>query len=255
MLAMFMSAIEATIVATAMPTIIGDPGGFSLLGGCSRSLLAQAITIPIYGRLADLMAQAGVLSSALRCSCRDRCLRLRPRHVLADGFRSAARVGRRRHHADRLHHHRRHLQRAPAAEGDGLPVERVWGVSAIIGPLLGAFIVQHLPWALVFWVNLPIGLLAMFFLWRYSPAYQQPRRHALDLAGTARLTLFVSRCCWRCCRWKARMVGGAVARAGGGVAGAACPPSGARSNRCSLALWQSRVIVAGNIGGLGAARR
>ncbi len=55
MLAMFMSAIEATIVATAMPTIIGDLGGFSLLGWVfSVYLLAQAITIPIYGRLADL---------------------------------------------------------------------------------------------------------------------------------------------------------------------------------------------------------
>ena len=93
----------------------------------------------------------------------------------------------------------------------------VWGVSAIIGPLLGAFIVQHLPWALVFWVNLPIGLLAMFFLWRYLPAHQQLRRHALDLAGTAWLTLFVSALLlallqmesldggWRrCSRWRRR---------------------------------------------------
>ena len=71
-------------------------------------------------------------------------------------------------------------------------ISSVWGVSAIIGPLLGAFIVQHLPWALVFWVNLPIGLLAMFFLSRYLPSRQQVRKHALDLVGAAWLTLFVT---------------------------------------------------------------
>ncbi|MHA0855066.1 MFS transporter, partial [Serratia nematodiphila] len=61
MLAMFMSAIEATIVATAMPTIIGDLGGFSLLGWVfAVYLLAQAITIPIYGRLADLYGRKRV---------------------------------------------------------------------------------------------------------------------------------------------------------------------------------------------------
>lgn len=70
MLAMFMSAIEATIVATAMPTIIGDLGGFSLLGWVfSVYLLAQAITIPIYGRLADLYGRKPIFSLAPRCSC------------------------------------------------------------------------------------------------------------------------------------------------------------------------------------------
>ncbi|STQ44733.1 Multidrug-efflux transporter 3 [Ewingella americana] len=55
MLSMFMAAVEATIVATAMPTIIADLGGFSLLGWVfAVYLLTQAITVPIYGRLADL---------------------------------------------------------------------------------------------------------------------------------------------------------------------------------------------------------
>ncbi len=105
---------------------------------------------------------------------------------------------------------------------------------------------------LVFWVNLPIGLLAMFFLWRYLPAHQQLRRHALDLAGTARLTLFVSALLlallqmespdggWRrCSRWRRRRWRCLSARAARG-----------RNPLFPLALWQSRVIVAGNIGGL-----
>lgn len=110
----------------------------------------------------------------------------------------------------------------------------VWGVSAIIGPLLGAFIVQHLPWALVFWVNLPIGLLAMFFLWRYLPAYQQLRRHALDLAGTARLTLFVSALLLALLQMESTgwWVAPLLALAAASLA-LLVRQSGARSNRCS----------------------
>ncbi|RTF94857.1 MFS transporter [Serratia marcescens] len=193
MLAMFMSAIEATIVATAMPTIIGDLGGFSLLGWVfAVYLLAQAITIPIYGRLADLYGRKRVfffgatlfLLGSVLCG-------FAPDMYWLIGFRLLQGLG-----AGAI------MPIASTIIGDIYSaterpkvmgyLSSVWGVSAIIGPLLGAFIVQHLPWALVFWVNLPIGLLAMLFLWRYLPAHQQLRRHALDLAGTAWLTLFVS---------------------------------------------------------------
>lgn len=235
MLAMFMSAIEATIVATAMPTIIGDLGGFSLLGWVfAVYLLAQAITIPIYGRLADLYGRKRVfffgatlfLLGSVLCG-------FAPDMYWLIGFRLLQGLG-----AGAI------MPIASTIIGDIYSaterpkvmgyLSSVWGVSAIIGPLLGAFIVQHLPWALVFWVNLPIGLLAMFFLWRYLPAYQQLRRHALDLAGTAWLTLFVS-----------APAAGAVADGKPGwwvapllaLAAASLAllvrQSGARSNRCS----------------------
>ena len=62
MIAMFMAAIEATIVATAIPSIVADLGGFSLFGWVFGAyLLAQAVTIPIYGRLADLYGRKHVL--------------------------------------------------------------------------------------------------------------------------------------------------------------------------------------------------
>ena len=79
MLAMFMSAIEATIVATAMPTIIGDLGGFSLLGWVfAVYLLAQAITIPIYGRLADLYGRKRVFFFGATLFLLDRCCAASP---------------------------------------------------------------------------------------------------------------------------------------------------------------------------------
>ena len=63
MLAMFLSAMEGTIVATAMPTIIGDLGGFSLFAWVfSLFLLAQVATIPIYGRLADVYGRKRVFT-------------------------------------------------------------------------------------------------------------------------------------------------------------------------------------------------
>src|SRR5215467_4660696 len=61
MMAIFMAAVESTIVATAMPSIVADLGGFSLFSWVFTAyLLAQAVTIPIYGRLADLYGRKRV---------------------------------------------------------------------------------------------------------------------------------------------------------------------------------------------------
>ncbi len=253
MLAMFMSAIEATIVATAMPTIIGDLGGFSLLGWVfSVYLLAQAITIPIYGRLADLYGRKRIfffgatlfLLGSILCG-------FSPNMYWLIGFRLLQGLG-----AGAI------MPIATTIIGDIYSaterpkvmgyLSSVWGVSAIIGPLLGAFIVQHLPWALVFWVNLPIGLLAMFFLGRYLPARQQVRQHALDLAGTAWLTVFVA--ALLLALLQAEMLGWWVvpllALAAVSLMLLVHQERRAPEPLFPLALWKSRVIVAGNIGGV-----
>lgn len=253
MLAMFMSAIEATIVATAMPTIIGDLGGFSLLGWVfAVYLMTQAITIPIYGRLADLYGRKRIfffgaslfLLGSVLCG-------FSPNMYWLIGFRLLQGLG-----AGAI------MPIATTIIGDIYTaterpkvmgyISSVWGVSAIIGPLLGAFIVQHLPWALVFWVNLPIGLLAMFFLGRYLPARQQVRQHALDLVGTAWLTLFVT--ALLLALLQAEMLGWWVVPLLG-VALVALLRLIRQERRAPeplfpLALWQNRVIVAGNIGGV-----
>ena len=253
MLAMFMSAIEATIVATAMPTIIGDLGGFSLLGWVfAVYLMAQAITIPIYGRLADLYGRKRIfffgatlflLGSVLCGFSTDMYWLI--------GFRLLQGLG-----AGAI------MPIATTIIGDIYSaterpkvmgyISSVWGVSAIIGPLLGAFIVQHLPWALVFWVNLPIGLLAMFFLGRYLPAQQQVRQHALDLIGTAWLTIFVTALLLSLLQaevlgwWLLPLLSIALFA----LLGLIRQERRAPEPLFPLALWQNRVIVAGNIGGI-----
>ncbi len=74
MLAMFMAAIEVTIVATAMPTIIAELGGFSQFGWVfSIYLLTQAVSVPLYGRLADLWGRKKCCLSALHYSSSAQC--------------------------------------------------------------------------------------------------------------------------------------------------------------------------------------
>src|SRR6266403_1223703 len=192
MMAIVLTATEGSIVATAMPTIVADLGGFDLFSWAfGVFLLTQAVSIPIYGRLADQYGRKPVffvgaslfLVASLLCG-------------LAWGMGSLIFF--------------RALQGAGAGAiqpiattivGDiYTPAERarvqgyisgVWGVAAIIGPTLGAFLVEHVSWSFVFWINLPIGAVAfvMFGLFLHEP--QQPQRHRIDYRGSILMVLGV----------------------------------------------------------------
>ena len=166
MMATFMAAVESTIVATAMPTIVAELGGFHLFSWVFAAyLLAQAVTIPIYGRLADLYGRKRVFfAGAGRVPARLDAVRLRLEHGAADRVPRPPGHGRRRDPADRLRPSSATSTRRPsAAEVQGL-LSGVFGVAAIVGPTLGAFLVEHVSWSLVFWVNLPIGAVAIAML-------------------------------------------------------------------------------------------
>ena len=145
MMATFMTAVENTIVATAMPTIVADLGDFHLFSWVfAVYLLAQAVSIPIYGRLADLYGRKRVFFvGAERVPAGLDALRLRPGHAVADRLPRPAGHRRRRRAAGGLHHRRRHLLADRARPRPGLPVERVRRLAAIVGPTLGAFLVEH----------------------------------------------------------------------------------------------------------------
>ncbi len=253
MLSMFMAAVEVTIVATAMPTIIADLGGFSLLGWVfAVYLLTQAITVPVYGRLADLYGCRKIffigttlfLVGSILCG-------FAPSLTWMIIFRALQGLG-----AGAI----TPIATTLIANVYG-PKERakaqgylasVWAVSAIVGPLLGAFIVSHFPWALVFWVNVPIGLIAIAILARYLPADSQRKQHQLDLAGTGLLTLSVAALLLALLQaevfgyWALALVGVAIISAYLLVRQERRTPE----PLFPLALWESKVIVAGNIGGL-----
>ena len=189
MMATFMAAVESTIVATAMPSIVAHLGGFELLAWVfSAYLLAQAVTIPLYGRLADLYGRKRVFFAGAGLFLVGSALSgLAPSMPMLVGFRVAQGFG-----AGAV------LPIAYTIVGDiYTPAERarvqgvlsgVWGVAAVVGPPLGAFLVE-LDWRLVFWINLPIGgaAIAMIAAFLREPRHNQSQR--IDLAGAALLAM------------------------------------------------------------------
>ena len=151
-----------------MPTIVAALGDFHLFSWVFVVyLLFQAVSVPIYGRLSDLYGRKRVFFAwqrrHLSCSARPYAA-VRPRHVLADRLpRALQGMG-----AGAVQ------PVAYAIVGDiYTPTERakvqgflssVFGIAAVIGPTLGAFLVEHASWAVIFWINLPIGALAMVML-------------------------------------------------------------------------------------------
>ena len=180
------TAIEGTIVATVMPEIVGDLGGFDLFSWVFTAyLLTQAVIIPIYGRLADvygrrrmLLVATGVfVFGSILCGCAWNMLSL----IV---FRVVQGVG-----AGGL------VPVSQTVIGDlYTPVERArisgylsscWAIGSIIGPLLGAFLIAHTIWPMVFWINVPIAAAAavMLVLWLKEGLENRVRR--IDYGGAA----------------------------------------------------------------------
>jgi len=165
MAATFMTAVENTIVGTAMPTIVAALGDFHLFSWVfAVFLLFQAVSVPIYGRLSDLYGRKRVFfaGASVFLLGSTLCGFAQNMHMLI-ACRALQGMG-----AGALQ------PLAYAIVGDiYTPAERakvqgylssVFGVSAIVGPTLGAFLVEHASWRVVFWVNLPIGAVAMVML-------------------------------------------------------------------------------------------
>lgn len=187
---MFMGAVEATIVATAMPTIVGVLGGFHLFPWVfAVYVLAQCVTIPIYGRLADLYGRKLVfIATAALFVVASALCGLSRNMVMLVIFRALQGIG-----AGGA------LPVANTIIGDIYDAEErarmqgylgtVWGAAAIGGPVLGAFLIANLSWATVFWINIPVGLFAIAIMAVALEEKLAPRRHRIDWLGSALLVL------------------------------------------------------------------
>jgi EmrB/QacA subfamily drug resistance transporter len=193
MLSIFMAAVEVTIVSTAMPTIVSELGGFRLFSWVfAVYLLAQGVSTPLYGRLADLYGRKPVfvvgifvfLVGSVACGFARQMFWL----VL---FRIFQGLG-----AGSIQ------ALATTIVGDIYAADQrakvqgwlsgVWGLAAIAGPALGAFIVQHLHWAYVFWINLPIGITAIGIMIVCLDETVPKKHHRIDVLGAGLLTLGAS---------------------------------------------------------------
>ncbi len=251
--AQFMSAVEGTIVATAMPTIVGDLGGFALFSWVFAAyLLTQAVTTPIYGRLADVYGRKRIffagasvfLASSAACGFASGMVPL----IV---FRALQGVG-----AGAVQPIAWTIMGDLYAGGERARVQAamssIWGVSAIAGPVLGALIVEHLPWSLIFWINLPVGVAAMALLALFLDERVERRAHRIDYPGAALLMLGIGAIMLALVQAETlgRTAIAVLAAAGtAALAALAWQERRAAEPIMPFKLWTSRIIAVGNSGG------
>jgi EmrB/QacA subfamily drug resistance transporter len=193
LLVMFLAALDQTIVATALPTIVGDLGGLSHISWVVTAyLLAQTVVTPLYGKLGDLYGRKVVLQGALvlflagsaLCGLSqslDELIAFRALQGLGGGGLMVS---------------------AQAAIGDVVPPRErgrytglfgaVFGLASVAGPLLGGFLTGAVSWRWIFYVNLPLGVVALFVLGATLPAASERVHHTIDYLGTALLAAGLS---------------------------------------------------------------
>ncbi|WP_054873897.1 MDR family MFS transporter [Oxobacter pfennigii] len=189
MVAMFLGAVEGTVVTTAMPTIARDLNGFELISWIfSLYLLTSAISTPIYGKLADLYGRKNMLSLGIfiflvgssLCGISGNMLQLMV-------FRCVQGLG-----AGAI------LTITYTIVGDIFTlserakvqgwISSVWGISSLIGPFLGGFLIDTLSWHWIFFINLPFGILSIILIQRYLDESFKKKKHPIDYAGAFTLS-------------------------------------------------------------------
>lgn len=193
MLATFMGAIEATIVSTAMPEIVGELGGFSLYSWVfSAYLLMNTVTVLIYGKLSDLFGRKPILIigiciflvGSILCGLAT-SMEMLIIFRLVQGFGAGAVT-----------------PIATTIIGDIYTKEErakiqgylssVWGISAVSGPAIGGLLVEYVSWRYVFWINLPLGILAIVGVASFLHEKIDRKKHDIDYKGAILITLAVS---------------------------------------------------------------
>ena len=182
----FVTAIESTIVATAMPTIVGELGDFALLSWVFTAyLLTQVVTIPIYGRLSDLYGRKPILligivlflAGSVLCGFAWSMTSLVLFRIV-QGLGAGALMPVGRTLIGDIYHG------AERARMQGY-VSAVFVAAALLGPVVGGFLATHTIWPLVFWINLPLGLFAGAILLWALHEHVEKRLHRIDWGGAA----------------------------------------------------------------------
>jgi EmrB/QacA subfamily drug resistance transporter len=189
MLSTGLVALDATIIATAVPSIVRDLGGFSQFPWLfSIYLLTQAVSVPLYGKLADSVGRKPVLffgialfllGSVLCGAAWNMTALILARAVQGLGAGAVQPitvtiVG--------------DLYSVPERARVQGYVASVWGISAVLGPALGGVFSEYLSWRWIFFINVPLGAVAVWTLARRFRERVERRKHRIDVAGAVVLT-------------------------------------------------------------------
>ncbi|MEO5903065.1 MAG: MFS transporter [Gemmatimonadaceae bacterium] len=193
LLVMLLAALDSTIVATALPTIVGELGGLSRLAWVVTAyLLAQTVVTPLYGKLGDLYGRKKIVQTAIIIFLAGSVLcGLSQSLTQLITFRAIQGLG-----GGGL------MVTTQAVVGDIVPLRErgkyqgifgaVFGLASIAGPLIGGYFTTHLSWRWIFYVNLPLGIVAIAVLAATLPSRASRVSHAIDYAGSALLAVTLS---------------------------------------------------------------
>jgi EmrB/QacA subfamily drug resistance transporter len=194
LLSLFLASMEGTVVATAMPSIVAQLGGLSIYSWVfSIYMLASTTTVPIYGKVSDLFGRKKVYTFAMglfligsvlcgMANSMESLIIFRAIQGLGAGGvlpMALTVIG-------------ELFSMEKRAKMQGL-ISSVWGVSSVIGPLIGGFLVDKISWHWVFYINLIPGTIAIVFVWFawIDQKRDLTKKVRLDIAGTVLLMLGV----------------------------------------------------------------
>nr|MBP8165307.1 MFS transporter [Anaerolineales bacterium] len=190
MFSLFLASMESTVVATSMPTIVGQLGGLEHYSWVfSAFMLASTTSVPLYGKLSDIYGRRKIYVAAMALfligSVMSGQAQSMTQLILARALQGLG-AGGIQPLAFILIGEMFNLQQRARMQGF---FSGVWGFSSIVGPLLGGFIVDRFTWHWVFYINLPPGLIAVALVaFGWQEQAQTHERPKVDYLGAALLT-------------------------------------------------------------------